>query len=123
VRELLLIGIGGFFGAMLRYLISGILPTKFGLPTGTMMVNLIGSFLVGIIMYSSMFFQISPESRLFIITGFCGALTTFSTFSYETFSLIEHGYIIKSGLNIVLNLFGCLFMIYLGRAFSFILFG
>jgi len=118
LREYILIGLGGFFGAIFRYIISGVIPVKFGIPTGTLVVNLIGSFIVGFLLYSSLFTGLSPEYRLFIITGFCGALTTFSTFSYESFSLLEHQYFLKTGINILTNVFGCLGMVYIGRAVS-----
>ncbi|MBA2839939.1 CrcB protein [Methanococcus maripaludis] len=118
MREILLIGLGGFFGAILRYLVSGIIPVKFGIPTGTLMVNLLGSFIIGFLIYSSLFGSLSTEYRLFIITGFCGALTTFSTFSYESFTMLEHNYYLKTGLNILLNVCGCLGMVYLGRLAS-----
>ncbi len=122
MRELLLIGIGGFIGAILRYVISGIVPVKFGMPTGTFTVNLIGSFIVGFVMYSSLLIDIPPEYRLLVITGFCGALTTFSTFSYETFSLLEDGEVLRFTLNILINVFGCIGMVYLGRIISLALF-
>jgi CrcB protein len=122
LRELLLIGIGGFIGAILRYVISGIVPVKFGMPTGTFTVNLIGSFIVGFVMYSSLLIDIPPEYRLLVITGFCGALTTFSTFSYETFSLLEDGEVLRFTLNILINVFGCIGMVYLGRIISLALF-
>ncbi|AEH06347.1 fluoride efflux transporter CrcB [Methanothermococcus okinawensis] len=122
MRELLIIGIGGFIGAVLRYIISGIIPVKFGIPTGTLIVNLIGSFIIGFIMYSSLTLNIPPEYRLLIVTGFCGALTTFSTFSYESFSLLENGFIVKFTINILLNVFGCIGMVYLGRIVSLMLF-
>jgi len=122
LREFLIIGFGGFIGAILRYIISGIVPVKFGIPAGTFIVNLIGSFIVGFVMYSSLIVDIPPEYRLLVITGFCGALTTFSTFSYETFSLLEEGDIVRFILNILLNVFGCVGMVYLGRMVSLILF-
>ncbi len=122
LRELMIIGIGGFIGAILRYVISGIIPVKFGIPTGTFTVNLIGSFILGFVMYSSLIVDIPPEYRLLIVTGFCGALTTFSTFSYETFSLLEEGELIRCTLNILLNVFGCIGMIYLGRLISLMIF-
>ncbi len=122
MREFIIIGLGGFIGAIFRYIISSYMPVKFGIPTGTLTVNLIGSFIIGFIMYSTLVIDIPPVYRMFIITGFCGALTTFSTFSYETFSLLERGDIILSILNIVLNVIGCLIMVYLGRALSILIF-
>ena len=122
IRELLLIGIGGFFGAILRYIVSGIIPVKFGLPTGTLMVNVIGSFILGFLLYGSLLTPIPAEYKLLIGTGFCGALTTFSTFSYETFVLIEEGLIIKALLNIIMNVILCLIMVYLGRVLALSIF-
>ena len=122
IRELLLIGVGGFFGAILRYIVSGIIPVKFGLPTGTLMVNVIGSFILGFLLYSSLLAPIPSEYKLLIGTGFCGALTTFSTFSYETFVLIDEGLMFKALLNILINVIACLAMVYLGRILALVIF-
>ncbi len=122
LRDLLLIGVGGFFGAIFRYLISGIIPVKFGIPTGTLIVNLIGSFILGFLLYGSLFIPISTEHKLLIGTGFCGALTTFSTFSYETFALIDEGLLFKALLNISINVVGCLIMVYFGRVLALLIF-
>ncbi|XRO77558.1 fluoride efflux transporter CrcB [Methanocaldococcus sp. 10A] len=122
IRELLLIGVGGFFGAIFRYLISGIIPVKIGLPTGTLAVNLIGSFILGFLMYSSLLTSMPSEYKLFIGTGFCGALTTFSTFSYETFTLVDEGLLFKALLNILINVIGCIIMVYLGRIVALVIF-
>jgi len=122
IRELLLIGMGGFLGAIFRYLISGIVPVKFGLPVGTLTVNLIGSFILGFLLYSSLFAPTSTEYKLFIGTGFCGALTTFSTFSYETFALIDGGAMLKALLNVLINVVGCLVMVYFGRVLALAIF-
>ena len=122
IRELLLIGVGGFFGAIFRYLISGIVPVKFGIPTGTLAVNLIGSFILGFLLYCSLFAPIPTEYKLLIGTGFCGALTTFSTFSYETFVLVDEGLLFKALLNILINVVGCLVMVYFGRVLALAIF-
>ncbi|WP_456372191.1 fluoride efflux transporter CrcB [Methanocaldococcus sp.] len=122
IRELLLIGIGGFIGAIFRFLISGIIPTKFNLPTGTLLVNLIGSFILGFLMYSSLMIPISNEYKLLLGTGFCGALTTFSTFSYETFNLISEGLFLNALINILVNVLGCLIMVYFGRVVALVIF-
>jgi len=115
LKELLIIGTGGFIGAICRYIINSIFLTKFGLPIGTFVVNLLGSFIVGFVMYSSVLINIPMEYRLLLITGFCGALTTFSTFSYESFLLVENGENFKFITNIIINVFGCLIMVFIGR--------
>ncbi len=98
------IGIGGFFGAISRFLISGWIQKLSGLffPLGTLGVNVIGSFLIGI---AALYFEqvIAPEYRALFITGFLGALTTFSTFSYETTMLIEQSNYLRAFANIALN--------------------
>ncbi len=103
---LLYIGLGGFLGAISRFLIAGGVQKLFGgfFPVGTLSVNLIGSFIIGI---AALWFEqiVAPEYRAFFITGFLGALTTFSTFSYETTMLIEQSAYMKAFLNMALNLF------------------
>ncbi len=103
---LLYIGFGGFFGAISRFLIAGGVQKLFGgfFPVGTLSVNVLGSFIIGI---AALYFEqiVAPEYRAFFITGFLGALTTFSTFSYETTMLIEQSAYYKAFLNIALNVF------------------
>ena len=101
---LLYIGIGGFLGAISRFLLSNSLQKSFDMvfPIGTLGVNVVGSLLIGF--FAFYFSSITiPEYRGLVITGFLGALTTFSTFSYETIGLFEHGSYIKAVLNIFLN--------------------
>ena len=101
---LLYIGVGGFFGAILRFLLSNNIQKSFDLlfPIGTLGVNVAGSFLIGFLAFYFSSITV-PEYRGLVITGFLGALTTFSTFSYETIGLFEHGSYIKAILNIFLN--------------------
>jgi CrcB protein len=103
---LLYIGFGGFFGAISRFLIASGVQKLFGgfFPVGTLSVNVLGSFIIGI---AVLWFEqvIAPEQRAFFITGFLGALTTFSTFSYETTMLIEQSAYYRAFLNIALNVF------------------
>lgn len=92
IRILLIIGTGGFLGTIARYLtqqgISRILPILF--PYGTLTVNIVGCFLIGIIYaLADRGNALSPEWRFFLTTGFCGGFTTFSTFSYESYNLIR----------------------------------
>lgn len=95
IQSVLAVGIGGFFGSILRYLISYYvnINTQTVFPLGTFAVNLAGSFLVGLIMAAVIGENIGHQSRLLLATGFCGGFTTFSSFSYEFFSLLQNEHI------------------------------
>ena len=101
---LLFIGAGGFFGAISRFLIATGVQKAYGgfFPLGTLSVNVIGSFIIG---FAAMFFaqSVQPEYKALVITGFLGALTTFSTFSLENVNMLQDGEFMKFGLNIFLN--------------------
>lgn len=94
LQSMLMVGAGGFAGSVLRYLISHYmnLSTQTVFPLGTFIVNLTGSFLIGIIMASSLSEDLNHQMRLLLATGFCGGFTTFSSFSYEFFSLLQNGH-------------------------------
>jgi len=98
------VGIGGFFGAISRFLIATYVQKLSSLffPVGTLAVNVLGSFLIG---FLYLYFEqtINPISKALLVTGFLGALTTFSTFSLETFLLLQDGLYFKALLNILLN--------------------
>jgi CrcB protein len=88
----LLIGIGGFLGCNARYLLGGWIAERYGtsFPYGTMVINVSGSFIIGFfLVLISERFIVHPNWRLFLAIGFLGGYTTFSTFSFETFSLIQ----------------------------------
>lgn len=93
MHSILLIGIGGFIGAILRYLVStGIQNGSETFPYGTLAVNIIGSFLLSLIMFASESYTfIDEKTRIFLTIGLLGAFTTMSTFSFETFKFIEKG--------------------------------
>ncbi len=101
---LLYIGFGGFFGAISRFLIAGFVQKQFDtlFPIGTLSVNVLGSFIIG---FMAIFFQniVEPEYKAFVITGFLGALTTFSTFSLENVTMLQDGDYGRVILNIILN--------------------
>ncbi len=115
--NLFFIGLGGFIGAVLRYLISGWVYQLVGtrLPYGTLAVNIIGSFILGFfLILANERFVVTDLTRSFIAIGMMGALTTFSTFSFETLSLLQNTMFLKAGLNIVLNVFCTLIAVWGG---------
>jgi len=115
--NLLIIGIGGFIGAVMRYLVSGWAHRIAGasFPYGTLTVNVLGSFLLGFfLIIAEGRFIISPQIRNLIATGFLGAFTTYSTFSFETIMLLKEMMYAQAILNISLNLIVGLFAIWMG---------
>jgi CrcB protein len=88
------VALGGGVGTAARYLLTLFVQQRAGagFPVATLLVNVTGSFLLGLLMrYALESTAASPEARLLLTTGFCGGFTTFSTFSYETARLIEDG--------------------------------
>jgi len=115
--KLLIIGAGGFIGAVLRYEISGWAHKLFGagFPYGTLSVNVIGSFFLGFFLLLANTRLIVPDAyKTLIAVGLLGAFTTFSTFSYETMALLQVNLIKQAALNITLNLVLGLIAVWLG---------
>jgi len=115
--QLFYIGIFGGLGCMARFLASDWIYQLVGrsLSYGTLLVNIVGSFLLGLLMTFGMRSTLlSPELRLGLTVGFMGGFTTFSTFSYETLRLLEEGSFGHAGANILLNVLLCLFSAMLG---------
>ncbi len=106
---ILAVGAGGFLGAISRFVIATFVQKLTGpsFPYGTLAVNILGSFIIG---YLFLFFEqtVSPTQKAILITGFLGALTTFSTFSLETVVMMQSGFFVKAGLNILLNATLCI---------------
>jgi CrcB protein len=102
VTKLLFLIAGAGAGATLRYYLSLWAAARFGttFPYGTLIVNIVGSVLLGgFFTLTTERFDISPDVRLLVATGFCGSLTTFSTFSYETMGLLNRGSYLSGALN------------------------
>jgi fluoride exporter len=112
------VGIGAAFGAWLRWALSSWLNARLPrLPLGTLASNLIGGYLVGLaVAYFMARHDLAPEWRLFVVTGFLGGLTTFSTFSAEATELLSRGEYGAGLMVIVLHLFGSLLLTAAGFA-------
>jgi len=93
LKPILAISLGAALGAVLRWILGSKLNSIFpDIPPGTLTANLIGGYIVGLaVAYFAQAPEIAPEWRLLIVTGFCGGLTTFSTFSAEVVSLLQQG--------------------------------
>lgn len=113
----LIVGIGGFIGAVSRYLASGWFQNSFTtFPVGTLGVNVLGSFLLGFVMYLSEYGGVfSEETRILLTIGVMGAFTTMSTFSYESFRMLEHNEFLLFGANMLLTVSFTLLAVYGGK--------
>lgn len=109
--NILAVGIGGACGAILRYLVSVVIPYNGGFPTATLTVNLIGSFFLALLLTNASILK-NKSLKLALTTGLIGAFTTFSTFSFETFMLIQNAAYLTVFMYVSLSLIG-------GIAFSF----
>ena len=119
LQKILFVGLGGFAGASLRYIVMLASVGLFGerMLWGTMIVNAVGGLLAGIVMELGIASElISPAMRLFLMTGILGGFTTFSAFSWETMSLFSDGSWLRASLNILLNMALSLGAVMLGRA-------
>ncbi|MBI6557451.1 MULTISPECIES: fluoride efflux transporter CrcB [Pseudomonas] len=112
LKSLIVIAVGASLGAWLRWLLgmklNALFPT---IPPGTVVANMVGGYIIGLaIAFLAASPTLSPEWRLLIITGFCGGLTTFSTFSAETVALIQEGRLLWALGSISLHVLGSLAM-------------
>ncbi|OQW75555.1 MAG: chromosome condensation protein CrcB [Proteobacteria bacterium ST_bin11] len=120
MQQLFAVALGGAIGSMLRYLASNGVYSWLGrgFPYGTLTVNLLGSFLIGL-MTEALILQrmsLALEYRTAILVGVMGGFTTFSSFSLETIYLLEQGQIGKAGLNVLASVLGCLLAVWAGLA-------
>lgn len=119
MTRLLLVCLGGALGTGLRYLASLGAARWLGVdfPYGTLVVNLTGAFLIGLVQQIGLGTTLLPDdTRLFLTTGLMGGLTTYSTFSYETVRLAQEGEWGLAGVNVVVTTAACLALCVLGMA-------
>jgi len=120
--NLVLVGAGGALGAMARYGVGGLVHRNAALasfPFGTLAVNLLGCLLIGLGAGLADARQaFSPEARLFLFVGVLGGFTTFSSFGYETMALLRDHEILRAGLNVGVNVFAGLALVWLGYALT-----
>jgi CrcB protein len=113
----LYIALFGALGCLARYFLSGWVHGLIGsaLPYGTLVVNVIGAFLIGLVMEVGLrSTAVSPELRIGLTIGFLGGFTTFSSFSYETFRLLEGAQLPQALANVLLSVVACLAFTFLG---------
>jgi CrcB protein len=117
-RAFLAVSIGGVLGCLLRWVLAMALNRYFPtVPPGTLAANLIGCYIIGVaVAFFATYPGLPPEWRLFFTTGFCGGLTTFSTFSLEMVTLMQTGRLLMACSGIAVHLIGSLSMTILGMA-------
>lgn len=123
IQQLLIIGLGGFFGAISRYSITIWVQKKFPnfQPAGTLVVNVAGCLLIGFLMgciAQKTWLTDSPRAKLLLITGFLGSLTTFSTFGYETVQFLQLQEVRSALMNVTLNLVLGIIAVFAGYYFA-----
>ncbi len=94
MKDLLAISVAAIVGANFRYLLSRLAAKEFGpvFPVGTLLINILGSFIVGfLVIWTTERVLMDPRWRLFVVVGFCGSFTTFSSYAFETMAYFEQG--------------------------------
>ncbi len=119
------IAVGGGVGAVARYGLSGWVQDRagFGFPWGTFVVNVAGSLLIGFALHYMEAVRLAPEVRAFVAVGLLGAFTTFSTFSYETVTLLEDGAVSRAALYAAGSVAIGLLAVYAGMAAAGVVLG
>lgn len=118
----LIVMLGGALGTLARYALSVLAqPVSRDLPWGTILINILGSFIIGFfgtLTFAQGRYPLSEGMRLFVMIGICGGFTTFSSFSLQTLELLRSGAMLRAGLNIALSVLMCLAAVAIGHALA-----
>ena len=111
------VAFGGALGSVARFGISELMMRWLGadFPWGTLVVNVVGSFVIGYFAAGAIAWDLPPQSRGFFMVGVCGGFTTFSSFSLQTFHLLRDGHGVAAGVNVLLSLLLCFLAVWLGH--------
>ena len=115
------IAVGAVVGTSARYFLSGLIARHYstGFPYGTLLINITGSLVLGFfLIYSAERVLLDPRWRLLIAVGFCGSYTTFSSYAFESFALMEQGQWLMMGANILASNVLCLVAVLAGAALA-----
>lgn len=123
-RFLIYVILGSSIGGAARYLAQEFIQKNYPsfIPLGTLFVNIIGSFIIGIIYALAEKSKISAEFRILFATGFCGGFTTFSSFAFENVRLMQDGEFFNTALYILLSVIVGFLAVYLGILFTKLIF-
>jgi len=116
-KNILLVGLGGAIGSILRYVISFMIKKQLIIdyqPIATMIINFLGSFIIGYGMHQMMKNNWQDSLNFLIIIGFCGGFTTFSTFAYENFIFLQNHQLISFITYTLLSVIFCISGVYIG---------
>ena len=117
-KAVVAVALGAALGALLRWVLGMKFNSWFPtLPPGTLIANVVGGYIIGLaIAFFAQTPQLAPEWRLLIVTGFCGGLTTFSTFSAEVLHLLQQGRLLWASATVSVHVMGSLLMTLAGMA-------
>jgi fluoride exporter len=119
MQKLLLAGLGGFIGSAARYSVGvALIRTSAALafPLATLLVNVLGSFLIGLLLALPVRTMLSDDARVLLVVGVLGGFTTFSSFSADSLQLWREAGAARAGLNVALNVVVCLIAVCAGDA-------
>lgn len=120
--EALAVALGGALGSLGRWGIGNVLRAALpGIPAGTFVANVLAGLVIGVVTGACAASPIPPAAKAFLTVGLCGGLSTFSTFSNETFALIEAGNVCGAAANIAANVAVCLLAVWVGNRLGAVL--